>query len=415
MRETVQAALSPRRASASTRRCCASCERAGRDDHDWLHTLALGAGQRAPAFRYGLLAAERASESLAFERASELYSKCLVLFDGEMELYVLWMKLAAAQAHCRRGYEAAKAYSSAAEHAPAAKRGELLQLAASHLVRSGRFEEGERIVQQVLEAQKCTCLRASARCCSPRWAGSTAGSRCAASMCRIAAARAGQPALGETALLYGTLSDRDAAVRAAALSLVPSARVAAWRSTTARPTQVARALCLAAAVACVSGTQRARARSQSLLNRAERAVQAQNADQASQLELLCARAVCAQFLGNIGAALGPADAVERADRSQRIAADCTATTTTCSRCRWSASLRCRASGDSLEARQALHEHIGRARATDNLAAILQVTMNRVVDEQALDMCAGSRARLDAEYAQLPKGDFGVLTVAHCWR
>ncbi|HTU60925.1 MAG TPA: hypothetical protein VMF89_20875, partial [Polyangiales bacterium] len=45
-------------------------------------------------------------------------------------------------------------------------------------------------------------------------------------------------------------------------------------------------------------------------------------------------------------------------------------------------------------------------------AILQVTMNRVVDEQALDMCAGSRARLDQEYDKLPKNEFGVLNAAH---
>lgn|GEM_PF-4605292 len=74
--------------------------------------------------------------------------------NREVELHALWVMLATAQAHCRRGYESAKAYSIAAEHAPADKRVELLQLSAAHLVRSGRFEEGERMVQLVLKAQK---------------------------------------------------------------------------------------------------------------------------------------------------------------------------------------------------------------------------------------------------------------------
>jgi hypothetical protein len=98
LRETVQASL---RAEESLRIHAAllrHLEALGCDDHDWLHTLALGAGVRQIAFRHGLLAAEQASESLAFEHAAELYGTCLVLFNGEMELHVLSAELLSARA-----------------------------------------------------------------------------------------------------------------------------------------------------------------------------------------------------------------------------------------------------------------------------------------------------------------------------
>jgi hypothetical protein len=69
-------------------------------------------------------------------------------------------------------------------------------------------------------------------------------------------------------------------------------------------------------------------------------------------------------------------------------------------------------GRLAEARQMIREHVARARATDNVSALLQVSVNRVIDEQAFDGCAGSRARLDLEYTQLPRMDFGILHVAH---
>jgi hypothetical protein len=69
-------------------------------------------------------------------------------------------------------------------------------------------------------------------------------------------------------------------------------------------------------------------------------------------------------------------------------------------------------GRLTEARKWLREHVTRARETDNRCAVLLVSMNRVIDEQALDLCAGSRARLDAEYAELPKSEFGILNAGH---
>jgi hypothetical protein len=176
------------------------------------------------------------------------------------------------------------------------------------------------------------------------------------------------------------------------------------------PAHVARALCLAAALACVTGTPRAARRAQGMLNRAEQLLDS-TGDQDVRLEWLCARAVCAQFVGNIVEALEPANEVKRAIEA-RAAAGLHGDYYYMFTVQMIQISSLQSLGRLLEARQVLHDHVAHARDTDNLAAILQVSMNRVVDEQALDMCAGSRARLDAEYAQLPKADFGILTIAH---
>ncbi|HTU60465.1 MAG TPA: hypothetical protein VMF89_18565, partial [Polyangiales bacterium] len=308
VRETVQASLSAEESERLHAGLLQQLEIAGRDDSDWLHALALGACQRAAAFRYGMLAAERASETLAFERAAELYSRCLVLFNGELELYTLWLKLAHAQAHCRRGYDAAKAYSSAAEHAPADKRPELLQLSAAHLVRSGRFEEGERMIQRVLKAQKMRVPKTRAGLFTAiAW-----------EYCRIALRSLDIPAreasIGPTdavnkAILYGTLSI-ETQLYAPLRSGLFQARALRLGLDYGSSTSVARALCLSAAIACVSGTQRAARRSDDMLKRAEQLFK-RTGNPELQLELLCARAVCAQFIGNIEQALEPANAVEQ--------------------------------------------------------------------------------------------------------
>lgn len=414
VRETVQAALSPAESVQLYAALLKELELKLAEDRDWLHTLALGAGQRTRAFRYGLHAAQRASETLAFERAVELYKTCIELLSAqgaelerEVEPYALWVKLATAQAHCRRGYDAAKAYLNAAERAPANKRTGLLQLAAAHLVRSGRFEEGERIIQQVLEAQKMHVPKTRAGLFAAiGW-----------ELGRIALRSYDVPLrehdpgsqLEQMALLYGTLSIetqlymplRSALFQARALRLALDYGTA---------TEVARALCLSAAIACVSGTQRAARRAQGMLARAEQLFKVTGNPEV-QLELLCARAVCAQFAGDISAALEPANAVEQLIESK-------AATSLLGDYYYMFTVRMvqitalQSLGRLLEARKLLQEHVASALATDNVAAILQITTNRVIDEQALDMCAGSRARLDAEYDKLPRGEFGILTAAH---
>ncbi|HTU63598.1 MAG TPA: AAA family ATPase, partial [Polyangiales bacterium] len=284
----------------------------GRDDHDWMHQLALGAGQREHAFRHGWLAAERASESLAFERAATLYESCVSLCSGELPMHVLWMKLAAAQAHCRRGHEAARAYASAAEYAPPAQRTPLLQLAASQLVRSGRFEEGERVVQQVLDAEHLHVPKTAAGMIA---ALGWEHARVALHGFDVPERPASQPhPLEQRALLYGTLSidTQLYAPLRAALFQASSLRLALeW----GQPSTIARTLCLAAATAASAGTRPAARRAHELLQHAERLFEREACGASvthPPLDLLSARAMCAQLLGGLEQALESASAGERA-------------------------------------------------------------------------------------------------------
>jgi eukaryotic-like serine/threonine-protein kinase len=409
VREVVHASLSQEESQRIQAKLLQELQRQGRDDHDWLHTLALGAGLRKQAFRHAWLAAERASESLAFERAAELYSNCLLLVDGELELHTLWLKLAAAQALCRRGYEAAKAYSSAAEHAPPAQRGFLLQLAASHLVRSGRFEEGERMVQEVLRIEKLHVPKSTVGLLA------AVGWEHARLALRSFDVPPGRLITGEArnieaqALLYGTLSI-ETQLYAPVRSALFQARALRLALDYGDPHSAGRALCLAAAVASITGTQRAARRAEAILTRAAELFKRGGGEE-EPLELLSARAVCAQFVGQIEQALDPALAVERvveAKSSGGLHGDYYYMFTV-GMVRISA---LQSLGRLLDAREALREHLALARATDNLAAVMQVTMNRVVDEQALNMCADTQARLDTELTQLPRGSFGILSAGH---
>lgn len=416
VRETVQAALSPTERKQLHEALLQQAETRLVAEHDWLHTLALGAGRHARAFRYGLLAAQHASETLAFERAVELYRTCLDLLSEsdaeqlrrENEPHDLWVMLATAQAHCRRGYEAAKAYSVAAEHAPPGKHVEFLQLAAAHLVRSGRFEEGERMVQRVLAALKLYVPKSRAGLFTAiAWEHGRVALRSFDVPPRTE--NLGTPQLEQVAMLYGTLSIET--------QLYNPLRAALFQSRALRigldygsPSNVARALCLSATIACISGTRRAARRSENMLQRAEELYRRGGSPEL-QLELLSARAVCAQFVGDIEGILGPARAVEDLIESRAI-------TSALGDYYYLFAVRMvhisalQSLGKLLEARKILDEYVASARATDNLAAILQVTVSRVIDEQARDRCAGTRARLDDEYTKLPQGDVSVLTAAH---
>src|SRR6185312_16549736 len=99
---------------ALDRRLLAALRDASTTDMDWLHSLALAVGEKTAAMRYGLIAAARAGEMLAFERAAELYERCLSLSadpsanDGE-----LWHKLALAYAYAGHGSNAADTFLEA--------------------------------------------------------------------------------------------------------------------------------------------------------------------------------------------------------------------------------------------------------------------------------------------------------------
>jgi len=118
-----------------------------------------GADQREPAGRWAELAARRASDSLAFERAASLLREALELVDEPDARARCAAALGDALVNGGRGFDGAEAYRRAATLldgvAPPARdalpaRRDLLSRAAQHLVRSGRMVEGKELFTQLL-------------------------------------------------------------------------------------------------------------------------------------------------------------------------------------------------------------------------------------------------------------------------
>jgi len=110
------------------------------------------AGDHERAAEYAIAAADRAAETLAFERAAELYRKALSLRHADPRARELRIKLGEALVHAGRGPEAAEAFLGATDGAPAAEVLDLRRRAAAELLRAGRISEGIAAFRQVLDA-----------------------------------------------------------------------------------------------------------------------------------------------------------------------------------------------------------------------------------------------------------------------
>lgn len=407
VREGVQALLSASEREQLHARLLGVLERTPPSDPDWLHELALGARQSETAYRYGVLAADRAAATLAFERAAELYARCLSLHDAPDAGRELWSKLAVALTRCRRGAEAAQAYLRAAELAEPARKLPLLRLAASHLLRSGRFEEGERLVLRVLEllgiAVPSSEFGLIAAIGWQRARVALRGYDVKPHKDREVRAR-----LFEETELCGTLSVETqlyAPLRAAWFA----ARTMRLALECGEPAGIARAMCLAGGLACISGTPRAARHAAELFARATELAKQCDSDDLV-IEVSTGRALAAMFLGR------PHDVIEHSDAANRSYASMLGGgahgdyfyrfAVNAARLAALQSL-----GRHVQARAELRDYLERAQATGNRAAILQVTLTRVLAERTLDNCATSRARLDAERPELP-GDFSILHLLH---
>jgi hypothetical protein len=110
-----------------------------------------GAGAREKAAPHALVAAARAAEALAFDRAAELYRLRLTLApaDGD-EGRQLWTHLGDALANAGRSIEAAQAYIEAAAGAAPDDALELSRRAAEELLISGHVDEGLAVLRSVL-------------------------------------------------------------------------------------------------------------------------------------------------------------------------------------------------------------------------------------------------------------------------
>lgn len=404
VREGVQALMTPEERTLHNTRLLRVLERAHPIDPDWLHELAMGAHEAGLAYRYGLLAAERAHASLAFERAAELYARCLSLSEQGAKNVDLWVKLAIALARCRRGAEAAQAYLQAAELAEPSAQPPLLRYAASHLLRSGRFEEGEQLVQRVLAALGVNVpeseLGLIAAVGWERAQIALRGYKVKPHKNPEVAAR-----LLRMAELYGTLAV-ETQLYAPVRSAWFQARAMRFALDCGDAASIARVMCLEAALECISGTPRAARKAAELFARAKEIAKTCDNDDLT-VEVLTGQALAAMFLGRPLEVLEHSDAANRTyalkpiggghgDYFYRFAVNA------------ARMVALQALGRHGEAREELRDFLERAQATGNRAAILQVTLTRTLAERAVDNCASSRARLDAERTELPKGVFGIL-------
>lgn len=117
----------------------------------------VGASDLRTAAHFAEIAADRANQSLAFDRAAQLYRRTLALKSSASpkDLFTLRTRLAKALANTGRSVEAARTYEHAAreasEHSPAAS-ADLERVAAEHYLRGGHFDEGASLMRRVLIA-----------------------------------------------------------------------------------------------------------------------------------------------------------------------------------------------------------------------------------------------------------------------
>ncbi len=112
-----------------------------------LHRHHLACGSTGPALRWALVAAARAVETLAFERAAGLYRTAsgLAPQDGELEL-----KLADALAAGGNGAQAGEAYQRAATRLDPERARHALRRAAGQFLRSGHMDAGLEMARAAL-------------------------------------------------------------------------------------------------------------------------------------------------------------------------------------------------------------------------------------------------------------------------
>lgn len=408
VREAVQASWDAVRRAHIHGQLYAALESMGKSDHDWLHELAFGAELLERALHHGLLAAERAEAGFAFERAIVLYRRCLGLSRGKEQQATLWTRLARVLAQSRQGAQAADAYLAAAQLVAADAQLPLLQLAASHMLRTGRFAEGEALVQRVLSAERVSVP------------STELGLYAAVGWERARLALRGQrftPA--EPALLLPEVKRRFQLYTELAVEtqFFAPLRAALFQARAMRIAMdsgdrvlIARGLCLTATVMCLAGTPRAARHTARLLDRAETLLREVDIHELRS-ELYCARTLCNFLLGQMHDAVRVSEAALQVYQTERgggeqgdyyyLFALLTA--------RMGA---LQVLGRFREAERELGEVLTRAAATGNRTAVLQVSFVRVAIEQALDQGHASRPRLDRERHELPEQGIGVLHVLH---
>jgi serine/threonine protein kinase len=409
VREAVLDGLDAEERTRAHRSLLAALETSGIADPDWLHVVALGAGARTPALRYGLLAAERARTALAFERAAELYLECLGLADaahsGE-----LWLKRATVLSSCGLGSRAGRAYLEAAQRSSGDQALALTRLAASNLLRSGHYEEGEALVQKVLAGLQFKVPRSEAGLLAAiGWERARLALRgLQYTPCRLEDA---PPQPLATAYMFLHLSIDTQAydpVRAALFQ----ARALRLALDLGVEIMIVGAFCAAAIMRSVSGAGRDERIADDLLARAERIALALD-EPLPQARAASARAMTSFLLGR------PAAAIEysfEADRLYRANPRREAETSGEYYHRFAvAAARVAALfqlGEYGRGIVALQHELSAARASENRTAVLHLSFANTIAEIVQNQSERACERLRAERAQLPPASFGALHLLH---
>jgi serine/threonine protein kinase/tetratricopeptide (TPR) repeat protein len=143
VRTAVLSHFDPARRAECHRRIAVALEVSGQANPQSLVVHWRGAGDVEQMSRYAVLAGDRATEALAFDRAARFYEIALSThLSPTEERRALLVKLGEARANAGRGKRAAEAFRAAVEGASAAQALDLRRRAAEQLLRSGHFDEG---------------------------------------------------------------------------------------------------------------------------------------------------------------------------------------------------------------------------------------------------------------------------------
>jgi serine/threonine protein kinase len=405
VREGVLASLDPQERTRIHADLLCALELQPDCDPGWLHALALGAEQPTAALRHGRVAAERAEAAFAFERAAELYGRCIELSDSTgPERVQLRLRLAEVLARSGHGRRAADAYIEAAKGLESAASVRCMRLAASHLLRCGEFQRGEALVREVLAALDLHVPETDAGVIAAVvWERTVLAAR-GLEFKRNPVANE----LATTSDLYTTLAVEYQAhdpLRAALFQC----RALRTALAAGDPRSVARALCVTAIVTCVNGSARAGRECDALLERADVLSRELGID-SLRADVLVSRALCAYMLGRSTQILEPSYEAERLFRADGadssgdyfhrfvVVAVRIGTLLTF--------------GEHRRAELELAQSLEEARATNNQNAILQLTAGQTFVEGIHNQAESSKARLLEERKLLPLNRFGPLHTLH---
>lgn len=151
IRESISDRLSDEAIYDGHARLAQTLIRHGVDDPEALFDHLLGAGQQAAAAEHALRAARKASAALAFDRAALFYGRALELGQhAGLRRHQLQRQQAECLGNAGRPEEAARAFLAAAASAEGRDVIECRNRAAKEFLAGGYFDDGARLVSEVL-------------------------------------------------------------------------------------------------------------------------------------------------------------------------------------------------------------------------------------------------------------------------